>query len=236
MTDPETFASRLAAEAISDGHPTAWFERVYTAAAAGQTRVPWDRGVPNRVLTAWADEHDLRGDGRRAIVVGCGTGDDAEFIAARGFATTGFDISPTALRAARERYPDSPVTYTTADLFALPDGWLRAFDFVMESMTLQALPAQARGPAIAAVGQLVAPGGTLLVIARAREAADPDPGPPWALTRAEIDALGGSGLVPVRIEDLREAGPPPARRWRAEFTRPAPSPVSGPASSPAGRS
>jgi len=102
---------------------------------------------------------------------------------------------------------------------------VRAFDLVVESMTLQALPAPARPPAIAAVGELVTSGGTLLVIARAREDSDPDPGPPWALTRAEIDALADSGLVPARIEDLRETGPPPARRWRAEFTRPAAGPA-----------
>src|SRR5882724_8707939 len=125
MTDPESFASRLAAEAIADGDPTAWFERVYAAAAAGQTQVPWDRGAPSRFLAVWANDRELRGDGRRAVVVGCGTGDDAEFVAARGFATTGFDISASAVRAAGERYPGSPVRYTTADLFALPGGWLR---------------------------------------------------------------------------------------------------------------
>ena len=42
-------------------------------------------------------------------------------------------------------------------------------------------------------------------------------GPPWTLTRSEIDAIADSGLEPVRIEDIRE---PDSRRWRAEFRRP----------------
>ena len=62
------------------------------------------------------------------------------------------------------------------------------------------------------------PGGTLIVSALARdEDDDPGEGPPWALTRTEIDAIGASGLEPVRIEDIRE---PESRRWRAEYRRP----------------
>jgi SAM-dependent methyltransferase len=222
MTTPDDLARRLAAEAIADGDPTAWFERIYAAAQAGQTAVPWDRGAPVRLLLDWAAATGgLRGAGRRAVVVGCGLGADAEFIAGCGFDTTGFDISPTAIQGARQRHPGSPVHYATADLLHLPADWQQAFDLVFESNTLQALPEPPRGAAIAAIGTLVAPGGTLLALARAREPAEPDDGPPWALTRTEIDALAGSGLSPVRIEDLREPGPLPARRWRAELTRPA---------------
>jgi SAM-dependent methyltransferase len=225
MTNPEELARRLAASAIADDDPTAWFEQIYVAAEAGQTAVPWDHGGPSRFLVQWAQDRDrrggeLRGDGRRAVVVGCGLGDDAEFIAAHGFDTTGFDISPAAVRTAQRRHPDSSVRYTTADLLNLAADWLQAYDLVIESNTLQALPDPPRGTAIASVGRLVAPGGTLLVLARAREPGEADDGPPWALTRAEIDALAGAGLAPARIEDLREPGPPPARRWRAEFSRP----------------
>jgi SAM-dependent methyltransferase len=225
MTNPEELARRLAASAIADNDPTAWFEPIYVAAAAGEIAVPWDRGGPSRFLVQWAQDREvrgatLRGDGRRAVVVGCGLGDDAEFVAGYGFDTTGFDISPTAVQTARQRHPDSPARYTTADLLNLPAGWLRAFDLVIESNTLQALPDPPRATAIAQVGQLVAPGGTLLAIARGREPGQVDDGPPWALTRPEIDALAGAGLVAVAIEDLRDPGPPPVRRWRAEFSRP----------------
>jgi len=221
MATPEEIARQLAAQAVAADDATAWFERVYAAAEAGETEVPWDRAAPNRLLVQWAIDGRLAGNGRRAVVVGCGLGDDAEFMAGLGFATSAFDISATAVRAARRRYPDSLVSYSAADLLSLPAAWLESFDLVVESMTLQALPDPPRAAAIASVGRLVAPGGTLIVIARAREPGDPDDGPPWALTHAEIDALAGPGLRPVRIEDLRDPGPPSARRWRAELTRPA---------------
>jgi SAM-dependent methyltransferase len=222
MTTPDELARRLASEAVADDAPTAWFERIYAAAQAGQTTVPWDNGTPSRLLLDWeqAAGGSRRGDGRRAVVVGCGLGEDAEFIATRGFDTTGFDISPTAIRTARQRHPGSPVHYTTADLLDLPADWVQAFDLVIESNTMQALPDPPRATAIANVGRLVAPGGTLLALARAGEPGKSADGPPWPLTRAEIDALAGTGLTPVRVEDLRAAGLPPVRRWRAEFTRP----------------
>jgi hypothetical protein len=70
----------------------------------------------------------------------------------------------------------------------------------------------------------VADGGTLLVIATARDERDGIPdGPPWPLTRAEVDAFAADGLTPVEIEEVREPGVPP--RWRAVFRR-APEPAS----------
>ena len=68
---------------------------------------------------------------------------------------------------------------------------------------------------------MVAPAGTLIVIATARdEQKGPVAGPPWPLTRAEVEAFAAAGLAAVRIEDVRDAAPPGSRRWRAEFHRP----------------
>jgi SAM-dependent methyltransferase len=218
--DPDVHARRLAGEALAAGEPTGWFEPLYAAAEAGQAVVPWDRGIPHQLLVAWAEATRLEGAGRRAVVVGCGLGEDAEFVATFGFDTVAFDVSDSAIRAARRRFPDSPVRYMTADLLDPPPSWRYAFDLVVESMTLQALPDPPRRHAIPNVGHMVATGGTLLVIARARdEGTEPDDGPPWSLTRAEIDALTATGLRPVGIEEFRDSGPPPTHRWRAEFCR-----------------
>jgi SAM-dependent methyltransferase len=217
--DAQEAAGQLAARAIAAGDPTGWFEQLYAAAAAGQAMVPWDRGEPSRYLTQWAVDRALAGAGRSAVVVGCGLGDDAEFIAGLGFQTTAFDISPTAISSARARFPGSAVRYETADLLNPPAAWLQAFDLVVESWILQALPDPPRREAISKLGRLVAPHGTLIVIARAREPDQVVDGPPWPLSRAEIDALAEAGLEPVNIEDLINPQMPWPRHWRAEFRR-----------------
>lgn len=224
MTEAEQNATRLAHESIAGGDPTGWFERLYAAAAAGETGVPWDRHAPSPLLVQWATERGLRGVLAQptpvALVVGCGLGDDAEFISRLGLRTVAFDISPSAIRAARQRFPESSVSYRVADLMAPPPDWHLAYDLVVESMTLQALPESSRPAAIAGLGRLVAPRGTLIVFARGREPESDDDGPPWSLTRAEIDSIGSAELVAVRVDEIREAGASTAAwRWRAEFRR-----------------
>lgn len=219
--DPDEHARRLAAESLAGDDPTGWFERLYVAAADGVTAVPWDRGAPHKLLVEWAGTYARRGG--RALVVGCGLGEDAEYVAGLGFDTVAFDISATAVATARRRFPGSPVRYLTADLLDPPAAWERAFDLVVESLTVQALPDPPRRAAIARVAGMVAPGGTLLVVAAAHTGPGrPYEGPPWPLTRDEVMAFTGGGLRPVRTEEITDAGQPGVTRWRAEFHRPEP--------------
>lgn len=199
--------------------PTDWFEPLYAAAERGEAVVPWDRMMPQQLLVEWAAEGDLDGTGRKAVVVGAGYGRDAEFIGLFGFHTVAFDVSPTAIRAARRRFPDSPVKYVTADVLSPPAEWRGKFDLVVESITVQSLPPAVHHAAIAHIGRLVAPGGTLVVIAAARDDGEPVEGPPWPLTRAEIEAFADGELRGVRIEQFPDAAEPEMRRWRAEFRR-----------------
>ena len=195
--------------------PTGWFEPLYAAAARGEREVPWDRGEPRDLLVEWAAERELDGGGLGALVVGCGFGADAEYLSSLGFDVTAFDVAPTAVRAAQERHPGSSVDYVVADLLDPPRAWAEAFAFVFESLTVQSLPESVRSRAIARVGAFVAPRGTLLVVASARDEADgPVEGPPWPLTRAELDSFARGGLEAEHVEAL------PGPRWRAEFRRP----------------
>jgi SAM-dependent methyltransferase len=208
VPEPDEAVRRLVAASRDD--PLGFFERLYVAAEAGEAVVPWDRGEPNRLLAEWVEGARPRGDGRRAVVVGAGLGADAELIASLGFATLAFDLSPTGVRTARARHPGSPVDYVVADLLDLPPEWAGRFDLVFEGLTVQSMPEELHARAIAGVRSLVAPGGTLLVIATAREEGAAADGPPWPLTRSEIDAFG---LRPVGVELLGDE----IKRWRAEF-------------------
>lgn len=220
MTDPEDETRRLARQA-SDQDPSGWFEQLYAYARSGTAMIPWDRGGPNPLLTEWASHHGLDGTGRTAITIGCGLGFDAEHLAALGFLTTAFDIAPTAVETARERHPDSRVGYTTADLLDLPAGWRGAFDFVFESLTVQSMPISVHQRAIEAVRSLVAPGGTLLVLAGRRdEGSEVDDGPPWPLTPSEIHAFASEEVHVRQVEEIADQQDSSVRRWRAELQRP----------------
>jgi SAM-dependent methyltransferase len=205
MGDRDEVARDLAAKSLAEGDPTGWFEPLY-----GTGEVPWDRSAPHSLLVRWGERHAPDGHGLRALVVGCGFGRDAEYVAGFGYDTVAFDIAPSAVKAAQERYPGSAVRYVVADLLSPPADWRRAYDLVVESMTVQSLPPDLHPAAIASVREFVAPGGRLLVVAAAESGVSG--GPPWPLTRAEIDSFASGGLAPVRVEKLDD-------RWSAEFLR-----------------
>ncbi len=213
------FARQLAADSIASGDDTGWFETLYAAAEQGAATVPWAGLAPNpRLVRALSGA----GGAGRAVVIGCGLGDDAEHVASLGFTTVTFDVSPTAIAGAWRRFPRSAVEYVTADLLSLPPSWAGAFDLVVEVFTLQVLTGAARRTAFARTAQLVVPGGRLLVIAGARDEHD-DPGEmPWPLTRAEVESFRQYGLSEQSIVDfLDDEDRGLVRRWRAWFAAPA---------------
>ena len=210
---------RLAGESIARGDATGWFEELYRRAGEEWGRIPWADLVPNPHLVAWLDGPSAGAVGGSCLVVGCGLGDDAELFAARGLRVVAFDVSATAIEGCRRRFPDSRVEYVVADVLAPPDAWRERFDLVFESYTLQVLPPEARLRAAREIAGLVAPGGRLLVLCRAREAADPEGALPWPLTRAELDEFPRCGLAEVAVESFLDDESPPVRRFRALYRR-----------------
>lgn len=214
-------ARELAEEYAAEGDgPKEWFDVLYAEGAAEEADIPWADFEPNPNLVEWLEETGPSPSGERALKVGCGLGDDVEELSARGFDVTAFDISPTAIEWCRERFPDSSATYRVADLFEAPAAWSRAFEFVLESYTLQVLPPAERREAIRAVADFVAPGGTLLVICRGREPDEPAGELPWPLTRETVMRFEDAGLDLVAFEDYHDDEDPPVRRFRAAFERP----------------
>jgi SAM-dependent methyltransferase len=217
--DWDDLADVLGVAAVADGEPTRWYDELWSAAARGEVGMPWDRTDPHDLLADFVEGRD--GTGLRAVVVGAGYGADAEHLASLGYATTAFDISPAAVAATRERYPDSRVDYRVADLLDLPEELVGAFDLVVEIYTIQALHGSLRDAAVGGVRRLVAPGGTLLAVQIVRDddeevAAEP----PWLLDRAEMAGLAGDGLVAESLDRLPNPDRPEARdRWRAVLTR-----------------
>jgi len=207
--------SDLAAAARARGEPVAWFEQLY-AGAGDASAIPWADLRPHPGAVEWLDRHPQSG---RALVVGCGLGDDAEELARRGLEVTAFDVSPSAVAWCRRRFPATRVEYVVADAFALPAVWEGAFDFVLEIYTVQSLPPELHTPLAAVIARTAAPGGTLLAIARARTGAV-FAGPPWLLTEEELRGLF-AGLELEGIEAYADAEAPELRRLRGSWRRPA---------------
>ncbi len=61
--------------------PVEAFEVMYAPARRGDGRIPWDRDEPSSLLKDWVHNADV--GGRRTLVVGCGYGRDAEYLADR---------------------------------------------------------------------------------------------------------------------------------------------------------
>jgi SAM-dependent methyltransferase len=214
-----TIAPAMAERYVENGEPLGWFEALYAQAAGDTSIIPWADLEPNPSLVQWLDREKPETKGKTALKIGCGLGDDAEYLASRGFATTAFDISETAVTWCRHRFQGSSVAYLTADLFRPPAGWSGAFDFVLESYTLQVLPPSLRREAMKWVASFVVPHGTLLVIARGRKETDPEGSMPWPLTREELYVFRSFGLTELSFEDYLDDEDPPTRRFRAVYQK-----------------
>jgi len=210
---------KLVKESIGRGDEYKWNQELYSRAGRRAESIPWADMVPNPNLVSWLEKKGTRGDGKRALVIGCGLGDDAEELQRRGFCVTAFDVAKTAIEWCEERFRGSQVKYAAADLFSPPRDWIRGFDFVLESYTLQTFPASLRPRAMRAMAELVAPKGVLLVIARGRNEGEPEGEFPWPLVRSELGVFVECGLGETSFEDFTDNENPPIRRFRVEYIR-----------------
>lgn len=211
-------AREIAHRHLDAGDPLGWFEDLYSRASENASVIPWADLEPNPNLTEWLNRWEITNRGR-AIKVGSGLGDDAEELSRRGFETTAFDISESAIAWTRRRYPQSSVSYVVSDLFSTPSDWKTYFDFVLESYTLQVLPPDLHAEAARCIASFVSPGGTLLVITRGRDPGDPEGKMPWPLTKGELRLFETHGLTEISFEDYVDNEDPPVRRFRATYRK-----------------
>ncbi len=210
---------KLATESIAKGDITGWFEELYESANGDNTIIPWADNKPNPYLVEWLEKNSTLGNGRKAIVIGCGLGDDAQELAHRGFKVTAFDISPTAIEWAKKRFPDSQVEYHAADLFDLPKEWLGAFDFVFECYTIQALPRSVRSEVIVKVASVVAEKGELLIVCRGWIDGQKDDNLPWALKKEEVSQFQKLGFSQITFEEFWDREDPTRYRFRILYEK-----------------
>jgi SAM-dependent methyltransferase len=118
--------------------------------------------------------------------IGCGAGTNAIWFAKEGFTASGIDLSPGAIRAARERAHSEKldVKFVEGDALALPFPD-RSFDVVSDNGCFHTLPIRRRKDYSKEVSRVLVPGGTFLISWVGREA-DSEHGPPHRPSLEEV--------------------------------------------------
>ncbi|HMM79010.1 MAG TPA: class I SAM-dependent methyltransferase [Pyrinomonadaceae bacterium] len=217
--DPRERVQQIQTEFAERGDATGWFDALYKEAAGKTERIPWADLEPNPYFKEWAERNDLSGDGRSALVVGCGLGDDANYLNQLGFKVSAFDLSPTAIDWAKKLYGEIDIRFEVMNLFEPYRGWLGAFDFVLEVYTIQPLPMEMREDAIDAVSRFVKDGGELVVVTRGREDDEELDAVPWPLSRKDLSRFEANGMQQIDfvVCPAENAGEPD--RWVVKYTR-----------------
>ena len=190
---------------------SAWFDDLYKNNKETQENIPWARQAVNPLLQSYLD-NDAEHKGR-ALVIGCGLGDDAIALEMAGYDVVAIDVSQTALNLAKERFQDSSIQFIKQDIFEYDE----QFDFVFEALTIQSLPIEFREQMITAVAGRVAEGGKLLLVAHQRD--EILNGPPWPLTLEEINMFKSQGLTELSHELHTEESKISNTRFRVLYKR-----------------
>jgi SAM-dependent methyltransferase len=217
--DPRERTKEIAESFLAKGDAVGWFDALYKEAAGDNGRIPWADLEPNRFFRAWAEKTNLQGNDRRALVVGCGLGDDARYLHDLGFRVTAFDVSPTAIDWARRLHRETDINFIVADLFEPPKEWFQAFDFVLEVYTIQPLPLEMRSAVIDAIANFVKFQGKLIVVTRGREDDEIPTELPWALSRRDLARFDENGFRQLSFEIAEGDEEPPIPRFVVEYER-----------------
>ena len=142
-------------------HDSESYESLYRGESAfpgapAPDAIPWDiRQAQPRLMELEA----LGAISGQVLDAGCGLGDNAIYLAGRGYPVTGFDSSPTAIEQARNRASDAgvQVRFDVADATELT-GFERRFDTVVDSALYHCLNDDDRRAYAAAVHRATRPG------------------------------------------------------------------------------
>jgi 2-polyprenyl-3-methyl-5-hydroxy-6-metoxy-1,4-benzoquinol methylase len=167
------------------------FESMYAGGA------PWDIGRPQQAFIRAADQ--IRGS---VLDAGCGTGDIALFLAARGNKVTGIDYLDEPVRRAKLKSAEQglAVTFLIKDATTLKD-WSERFDNVVDSGLFHVFSDEDREKYVAGLATILRPGGRLFLMCFSNE--EPGTDGPRRVSKDELQAAFTDGWQIASIEPAR---------------------------------
>jgi cyclopropane fatty-acyl-phospholipid synthase-like methyltransferase len=181
-------------------------------------RPPWDIGRAQPAVERLAAEGLLGGS---VLDAGCGTGENALFLAAGGGEVTGIDLVADAIERAREKARERGIraAFRVHDALRLPELG-RTFDAVLDCGLFHTFGDDERPRYAASAAAVLRPGGALHVMCFSEE--ERSEGGPRRVTQGEIRAAFGDAF---RVDWIRaerfesRIHPGGARAWLARLLR-----------------
>lgn len=198
-------------------------ERERFAGYYAAPRAPWDIGRPQRAFVEAGDA--IHG---RVLDAGCGTGDLALWLAARGCSVTGVDFLEQPLAVARDKAAGRGLAINFLQMDARAIGEIpERFDAVTDCGLFHTFDDAGRAAYVAALGRLLEPGARVFLLCFST--AEPGAHGPRRVDEAELRAAFAAGWVVEAVEPARfevvagipgaEFTPGGARAWFATVRR-----------------
>lgn len=147
-----------------------------------QNRAGWDLDQPAPALIDMLPR--LKLPKSKILVLGCGYGHDAAFLAQHGHIVTALDYSKEAIEGARQKYGHiGNLHFVELDLFKIPHSWNESYDLIFEQTCYCAVAPSQRNDLVALWKRLLHSQGQLMGIFFANEKRE---GPPFGGSEWEI--------------------------------------------------
>lgn len=142
-------------------------ERIYRKIPLNE--IPWNIETPPNVLVELVDSGKVKPC--KTIDLGCGTGNYAIYLASVGFDVTGIDISPTAIKIAKENAKKKGIkcNFLVADVLGNLNEVKEKFDFAYDWELLHHIFPEQRRIYIENVYKILNPRGKYLSVCSAKK-------------------------------------------------------------------
>src|SRR5271166_4651812 len=173
------------------------FESAYQEAA------PWDIPGPQPTIVGLEEAGEIRGS---VLDAGCGTGENALYLASRGHEVWGLDFIPVAIERAMAKAKERGlgVHFQVVDALKL-DQLGRQFDTVIDCGLFHTFTDEERPVFVKGLAEVLGPGGLLHILCFSDE--EPGTEGPGRISQQEIgdafhDGWKVQGIEPIRFESI----------------------------------